>query len=666
MTQPLVVLNVNDDAATRYLMTKILRSGGYTVLEAVNGETALAAVSTQRPDLVLLDVKLPDMSGLDVCRRLKADPSTATILVIQTSATYSSSDRRVEGLDSGADGYLAQPFDAVELLATIRAILRTRRAEEAERKAGRRLHRTFDAIQDGLLLVDARGTIEECNDAAARMSESSALALEGQSVVSALRRVVSQDKLQALLTRSRQGRHEIEVAARDHWYRLSAYPVHGDDGSSEGTVLLVADISEQKRLEEELSARVQELAESSRRKDEFLGMLAHELRNPLHAISAATNVLDRRDAPTTLDAHASSDGSHALARASSARPRDVIHRQLAILARLVDDLLEVSRMTRGSLQLRKHRIDFAQIVRQAVQGSRALIDGRTQQLHLTVPDQPLLLEGDDLRLEQVVMNLLANASKFSAPGSTLTLDVRERWDGEQRLAELVVRDQGVGIPHDMLSKIFDPFVQVDQSLARSLGGLGIGLSMAKSLVELHGGTVIAKSEGVGKGAELIVLLPALAERSTSEPALSRSAHAPSLTSESADKNAAELRVLVVEDNEDTLELVQMWLRSLGHEVQGASDGTSGLESAITMKPDVALVDIGLPGLDGYEVARSVRASEAGSGIYMVAVTGYGRPEDRARALDAGFDAYIVKPLDVAGLKRALEPRNIAQRRATRG
>lgn len=658
MSQPLVVLNVNDDAATRYLLTKILKSGGYTVLEAVNGESALRTVSAERPDLVLLDVKLPDMTGLEVCRRIKSDPNTATILVIQTSATYSSSDRRVQGLDSGADGYLAQPFDAIELLATIRASLRTRRAEEAERKAGRRLHRTFDAIQDALLLVDARGNIEECNGSAARMLDKSVDALEGQSVVSALRSVVSQEQLQTLLTRSRQGRYEIEVAARDHWYRLSGYPVHGEDGSIEGTVLLVADISEQRRLEVELSARVQELAETSRRKDEFLGMLAHELRNPLHAISAAANVLDLAESAPT-------NGARTEPRVAVARPRDVIHRQLAILARLVDDLLEVSRMTRGSLQLRTRPIDFAQIVRQAVQGSRASIDGRTQQLRLSVPEQPLLLEGDDLRLEQVVMNLLANASKFSPPGSTIQLDVRERWDGEQRLAELVVRDQGVGIPREMLGKIFDPFVQVDQSLARSLGGLGIGLSMAKSLVELHGGTVIAKSDGVGKGAELVVHLPALPARSTSEPIAARTSNVPAAPGDASDKVPSELRVLVVEDNEDTLELVQMWLRGLGHEVQGASDGTVGLESAITMKPDVALVDIGLPGIDGYEVARSVRASEEGVGIYMVAVTGYGRPEDRARALDAGFDAYIVKPLDVASLKRALEPRNIAQRRAQR-
>lgn len=639
-SKPIVVLNVNDDAATRYLMSKILRNGGYHVLEAVDGASALRAVQQQRPELVLLDVKLPDMSGLEVCRRIKADPNTATVLVIQTSATFSSSDRKVEGLDSGADSYLAQPIEAVELLATVRAVLRSRYAEEAERKAARRLHRTFDAIQDALLLVDVHNRIEECNGAAVRLTGDHG-ALHGQSAIAVLRDVIAPETLQELLTRSRLGRHELETASGERVYRLSGYPVHGDDGSVEGAVVLIADITEHRRLESELHARVQELAEAARRKDEFLGMLAHELRNPLHAISAATNVLDRAST------------------SASARPRDVIHRQLSVLARLVDDLLEVSRMTRGAIQLRKRSMDLGQIVKQAVQGSRSLIDGRKQKLSVSVPETPLVIAGDDLRLEQVVMNLLANASKFSEPGGLIEVELRERWDGDHRIAELSVRDHGIGIPREMLSKIFDPFVQVDQSLARSLGGLGIGLSMARSLVELHGGSIIAKSDGVGRGAELVVHLPA-AEAAV-QPL---DASAPRMSSvPSAREGDGALRVLVVEDNEDTLELVQMWLRNLGHVVEGANDGVSGLETALTMRPDVALVDIGLPGLDGYEVARSVRASELGRDIYMVAVTGYGRPEDRARALDAGFDAYIVKPLDVAGLKRALEPRASSPRRA---
>lgn len=642
MSSPLVVLNVNDDAATRYLMTKILRGGGYTVLEAADGTSALRMVAQHRPDLVLLDIKLPDISGLEVCRRIKADASSATTLVIQTSATYASSDRRIEGLDSGADIYLAQPIDALELLATIRAVVRTRRAEEAERKAARRLHRTFDAIQDALLVVDVDGKIEECNGAAGRLIGRPSSELEGESCALALRGMVSQEQLDSLLRRARQGRHEMEAHAGERWLRLSAYPVQREDGSSEGTVLLIADISEEKRIATELTARLEELAEAARRKDEFLGMLAHELRNPLHAISAASNVLDHANTP------------------GMTRPRDVIHRQVAVLARMVDDLLEVSRMTRGALELRTRTVDLVHVVRQAAQGSRLVLDARSQQLVLSLPEGSFQLQGDDLRLEQVLMNLLANASKFSEPGSTITVELRERWDEQNRLAELVVRDQGIGIPRPMLSKIFEPFVQIDHSLARSLGGLGIGLSMAKSLVELHGGGVIARSEGLGKGAEFIVHLPALPV--SQQPELDARSSPPT----PAPGNGLHgLRVLVIEDNEDTLELVQMWLRHIGHDVHGASDGTRGLELALNGKPDVALVDIGLPGMDGYEIARSVRASDEASDIYMVAVTGYGRPEDRARALDAGFDAYIVKPLDVASLKGALEPGTIAQRRAAR-
>jgi signal transduction histidine kinase/ActR/RegA family two-component response regulator len=455
-----------------------------------------------------------------------------------------------------------------------------------------------------------------------------------------MRAIVSEDAFEGLLARARHGRHEIETNPGAKAYRIRCYPIGPfESGHGEGYVLLIADVTEQHRLERELSARVSELAETSRRKDEFLGMLAHELRNPLHAISAATNVLD----------HASNQ--------ASARPRDVIHRQLSVLARLVDDLLEVSRMTRGALQLRKRPMDLSHTVRQAAQGSRSGVDGRKQLLNVTLPDEPFIIEGDDLRIEQVLMNLIGNASKFSEPGSSIAVELRERWDGDDRIAELSVRDQGVGIPREMLGKIFDPFVQVDQSLARSLGGLGIGLSMARSLVELHGGSIFAKSDGIGRGAEVVVYLPAKRLPRTAD-ASPRSSTIPAREHELD----GSLRVLVVEDNEDTLELVQLWLRNLGHAVDGASDGPSGLELMLSMQPDVALVDIGLPGLDGYEVARSARAAEAGKDIYLVAVTGYGRPEDRARALDAGFDAYIVKPLDMAGLKRALEPRNIAQRK----
>ncbi len=622
------ILNVNDDEATRYLYTSILRRAGFTVREAATGAEALRSVLEQRPDLVLLDVKLPDVSGLEVCRQIKGNPSTATVLVVQTSATYSSTDRRVEGLDSGADTYLASPVDAVELVATVRALLRTRRAEDEERRTARKLAKTFDAITDPLLIVDEAGIVRQCNEAAMRMFQEASVLPLGRPVDGALRNFIAPDELRAMLVGAqRGGRRERELCFRSRWYRVSADPIRSEAGAEEGYVLLLTDVTDRRALEDEHRMRADELALEARRKDEFLAMLAHELRNPLNAISAANTLLDRTGPPD----------------ASSVRLRGIISRQTRHLARMIDDLLEVSRITRGKIQLRKQPVDLVTIVKQSVQSSHALLDARKQHVSLTLPAEPLTIDGDDLRLEQIVLNLLGNAVKYSEPGTTIRVTLEREGGADRPSARLTVADQGVGIPTNMLEKIFEPFVQVDQSLARSLGGLGIGLTMVRSLVFLHGGTVTAHSKGTGRGAELVVELPLVGEL-----APSASPRAASPRSE-----ARTLSVLVVEDNADVLELLQTWLEMLGHSVQGAPDGRAGLELAISMKPDVAFVDIGLPELDGFEVAKHVRATDGGADIHLVAVTGYGRPEDRARALDAGFDDYMVKPLDHASLDRVL-------------
>lgn len=618
-----LVLNVNDDEATRYLYSNILKRGGYRVLEAANGEMALRLVARERPDLVLLDVRLPDLSGLEVCRRIKSDPQTATILVVQTSATFASMDRRIEGLDSGADAYLAQPIENVELLATIRAMLRTRRAETRERRTGRKLQRTFDAMRDAVLIVDASGNVVQVNESATRLVGKGELL--GRSADEALARLVDPTKLGTLLRNVHSGRQEIEIAAGGRWLRLSLDPIEGEEGEPEGAVLVLTDMTDGKRLAEEHKRRAEELAEAAQRKDEFLGMLAHELRNPLNAISAANVIQDRL-------------GPHDDA---AVRLRNVISRQTRNLARMVDDLLEVSRITRGKIQIRKAGVDLVHVVKQAVQGSQSLLEGRKQRVTLALPDVPVVIDGDDLRLEQVVMNLLGNASKYSEPGTEIRVSLEVA--GEPPIARLRVKDAGVGIPSSMLQAIFEPFVQVDQSLARSLGGLGIGLTMVKSLVELHGGTARAASDGPGHGAELTVELP-----------LSGPAQTVATATEAPVATTKGLRVLVVEDNPDTLELLETWLGMLGHSVHAAGDGRTGLELAMSVKPDVAFVDIGLPVLDGFEVAKNIRAADGCNAIYLVAVTGYGRPEDRARALDSGFDDYIVKPIDAPSLTRVLE------------
>jgi PAS domain S-box-containing protein len=635
--EAVTILNVNDDHATRYLLGKILVKGGYRVVEAATGTEALR-LAAELPDLVVLDVRLPDVSGLEVCRRLKGDPATSTIPVLQTSATFTSSTRKIEGLDSGADAYLAQPIDELELLATVRALLRARRAEDLVSRAAHRWQATFDAIGDGILIVDGEGAVVSCNRAMARLVGEAANNVVGRTASWSLGRLVPYATLEALLGEARQQRREIEVGAGGRWYRLSGDPMNEGPEGKRLAVLVLVDITERKWLEEEQRARAEELAEAARRKDEFLAMLAHELRNPLNAISASNALQDKVGAQ---DPH-------------NARLRSVVARQTRNLARMVDDLLDVSRITRGQIQFRKSPVDLVQVVRQAVQGSAQLVEARKHPLSVALPPGPVPIEGDDLRLEQAFSNLLSNAAKYSEPGTPLAVSLASEGEGGARTAVVRVRDEGIGIPAGMLDAIFDMFVQADQPLARTLGGLGIGLTMVRTIVQSHGGTVVAESAGVGRGSEFVVRLPAPDLPESLPPAV------PSVAPRDVDAPA--YKVLVVEDNEDARELVTAWLEMSGHSVQGAADGQAGLELALAMRPDVALVDIGLPVLDGYEVAKSLRAADGGESVFLVAVTGYGRPEDKARALDAGFDAYVVKPLDKAALARVLDPRNVAKRR----
>lgn len=358
--------------------------------------------------------------------------------------------------------------------------------------------------------------------------------------------------------------------------------------------------------------------------DEFLAMLAHELRNPLNAIAAAVGV----------------QGQLAPDDPQQARVRATIARQVRHLARIVDDLLEVSRLTRGRLNLQPDAADLRSVVEQAAQVAAQLTDSRDGRFRLSLPDEPLLLQADTVRLEQAFVNVLDNAAKYSGPDAVIEISVA-REDGA---AEVRIVDHGIGIAPEQLDAIFDIFVQLDQSLARTFGGLGIGLTISRSLIELHGGTIRAESAGPGRGTRIVITLPISAAR----PAAAAAAAAPQhpLSTEQLD-------VLVVEDNPDAAELLRAMLGSWGHRVRVASDGLAGVSAASTEVPQVGIVDIGLPGLNGYEVAERLRADERTRSMYLVAVTGYGRPEDRARAREAGFDEFIVKPVDFETLEDAI-------------
>ena len=496
----ILILNVNDSASNRYYVTRVLRAAGWTVIEAPNGAEGLEMARDQQPDLIVLDVKLPDMSGLEVCRQLKRDEKTAHILVIQTSATFVTSEGKARGLEAGADTYLTQPFESIELVAMVRGLLRM---------------------------------------------------------------------------------HEKEVEAQ---------------------------------------AKAQALTAADKRKDEFLAMLAHELRNPLSAIMTAQTLLEQQQLPP-----------------SGARLAGTIGRQTRHLARLVDDLLDVSRITRGRIQLRREAFDFGALI-ERLAGNDATMTTKDRTLSVDVAVEPMWIDADLTRIEQVVTNLVANAVKYSAKGGKIAISLRPEKRGDKRLAVLTVRDDGIGIAKENIESIFDLFFQVDPTLARSQAGLGIGLTMVKALVEMHGGTVSVRSDGSGQGSAFRIELPTVVPRHLTARA------------DPGRKPENQLSILLIDDNEDSCALLALAFENDGHTVQTANDGETGLELALKDRFDVAVCDIGLPVVDGYEVARRIRAAQDGHAPVLLALTGYGRNEDKDRALAAGFDAHLVKPIDLRELQ----------------
>ena len=504
-----VVLNVNDSEEPLYVVSVILRRAGFKVLEARTGQEALDVIAAHAPDLVVLDIRLPDLDGLEVCKRIRANQKTATIKVLHTSATLLSADNKVQSLDGGADGYLTQPFEAQELIATVQSLLR--------------LHST----------------------------------------------------------------------------------------------------------EQELRAVAEQLREADRRKDEFLAMLAHELRNPLAAISTSLPMLTR----------------HTAADEAERRAREVLSRQTQHLSRLVDDLLEVSRVTQGKIALRRNTHDLNALLTCVIDSARqSKAAPRRQTLDFTPAPAPVLVNGDATRLEQVFMNLLDNASKYTPDGGRVEVSLVTRETGSGPEARVSIRDNGAGIVPEVLPSIFALFSQADVPIARSLGGLGVGLTMAQTLIQLHGGTITASSPGRDQGSTFEVVLPALpaADEAPEEP-----------EERMTPMTKLRRRILLVEDNSDALEVLTDLLAFWGHEVQAASDGLSAVDTALAMQPDIAFIDIGLPGIDGYEVARRIRANPKGKDLKLVALTGYGAPEQRAQAADAGFNLHLVKPVQPDGLAQLL-------------
>ena len=506
---------------------------------------------------------------------------------------------------------------------------------QADRDRASQLHTArllaamVEASDDAIVSKSLDGIIQSWNAGAERIFGYSAADAVGKhiSLVIPPERLAEEDAIVASLKAGRRIDHFETERVRSDGKRvvvsLSISPIKDAAGTVVGASKIARDVTERRKLEDSLRQLASDLSETNRRKDEFLAMLAHELRNPLAPISNAVQVLRMGDGEP--DAVKKVGG--------------LLERQVRQMARLVDDLLDMSRITRGRIELRKQRTDLMPVIHQAVEAAQTWCSEMNHNLTVTQPDEPLILHADPARLAQVLGNLINNACKFTDRGGRIQL-IAER-DGNE--AVIRVQDNGIGITSEQHSRIFDMFAQVDTSLERSRDGLGIGLTLVRTVVEQHGGTVSVSSEGLGRGSEFIVRLPLM-----TEPLSDEVPWAPPET-----EAIGKRRVLIVDDNADSAQSLAMLLELSGHETHTAGDGLEGLTLAEQARPDVVLLDIGLPRLNGYEVCRRIREQTWGRDIVIAALTGWGQEEDRQRSREAGFTAHLVKPVELSALMKLL-------------
>jgi PAS domain S-box-containing protein len=504
--------------------------------------------------------------------------------------------------------------DVVAWVASVTDITDRKLAELALRQSQEHLELLSNTVPASIFIIDSTRRLRAVNDAFTKwfgVRREEVVGLTSREFVGERAYTTIGPHLERALA-GESVEYEAEIPYRlggTRWVHAFYTPHRDPSGRVAGIIGFSMDITREKRAE-------LALLEADRRKDDFLAMLGHELRNPLTPISLSLGLM-RRYGPD---------------RPEHEKAQRVIERQVQQLTRLVEDLLEVSRVTSGKITLHKERTDVASVVNRAVETSHHLIEAKRHHLTVLVPPKPVELDADPIRLAQALTNLLNNAAKYTEPGGRITLTVEREGDE----AVFRVRDTGIGIDPKMLETVFEPFVQVHQSLDRSQGGLGLGLPLVRALVQMHGGTVKAFSDGLGKGSELVVRVPA----ATVPVARATSARARATTA------ARGHRILVVDDSSDIADALKEVLTLCGNEVRTAADGPSALVIASgDFRPEIVFLDIGLPGMDGYEVARRLRKLPGLERVFLVALTGYGLAQDRERSKEAGFDHHLVKPVE---------------------
>ena len=547
LTNLVNILIVDDEPKNLTVLETVLDDPGYRLLRAESGDQALLALMSHEFAVLVLDVRMPGMTGFELAQMIKERKKTARIPIIFLTAYYNDDQHILEGYGSGAVDYLHKPVNA--------PVLRSKVAVFAE------LHRKNREVERANRLLLAE--VAERRRAEARLAE-----------------------LNASL----------------------------DERVRERTM--------------ELEASEAKLRDANQRKDEFLATLAHELRNPLAPVRNAIHFLKIKG-PATPDV---------------AWAADVIDRQVHALAHLIEDLMDISRINQGRIELRREIVALDEVLADAVETIQPQIDGAGHKLSLLLPPVKLQVDADRQRLAQAFMNLLSNAAKYTDPGGQI--EVRVVAEGGQALVSF--RDSGIGIAPQRLEQVFEMFSQEEPALKRSRGGLGIGLALTRRLVQMHNGIVTATSEGPGKGSQFQVRLPLVGSVADVAPEV------PQLDAIAPEVPA--LRILVADDNRDAAESLGVLLEVMGHEVRRVHDGESAVQEVPGFDPHLVLLDIGMPKLNGYDTCRSIRGLEGGNRRTLVAVTGWGQPQDVERAREAGFDHHMVKPLDVDSLLRVIEAR----------
>jgi PAS domain S-box-containing protein len=621
---------VDDNESGCYATARMLRVAGHDTFEVYNGTDAVRLIDGTT-DLVVLDVNLPDFDGFEVCRRLRAKPETQFIPVIHLSATFVDDIDRVHGLDAGADGYLTHPVEPSVLVATVNAFLRARNAEAQRRAADAKLRAVFEATPAGIAILDSARRYQDVNPAYSRL-----IGVPREELLGQPSSMVIKPGLEGPGSEGVSEQASDAVAGDGSW--TGPVPVQRPDGSvinvewsavedpqNQLRVLVATDSTARRQFEQERErllaserAARQDAEQAIRTKDDFLATLSHELRNPLSAILGWTEVL-LRAAPDERFLQGLS----------------AIQRAARLQKQLTSDLLDISGIGSGRLLLERDSVNLSEVAGDAVEALRPQFLTKKVDLALHIDLELPRILGDASRLQQVIWNLLSNAVKFTPSGGKVTLDIHA---GDEDI-EITVADTGAGIAAEFLPVIFDKFRQAESGTNRRVGGLGLGLTIVKHLVEAHGGQVAVESRGEGQGATFRVRLPleTVADRQRS-----------------GGLNLSGLRILVVDDDVDHRAFVRRVLQDWGAEVEEANDAAEALTALASRVPDLFVSDIGMPGTDGYALLREVRSRGLDARqLPAVALTAFSRVSDQEAALAAGYQQHLVKPVTPSKLLQVL-------------